>query len=97
MKKKYKFNFFSNISLDFNCFGILKDLINRKNVLERELNEYEARYLKLDEKYRELENKNKELLHASYEAKERLAQGVAEYQIKATVLDEEARRLKRII
>ncbi len=74
-----------------------KDLVNKKNSLERGIEEYEARYLKLDEKYRELENKNKELLHASYEAKERLAQGVAEYQIKANMLDEEARRLKRTV
>jgi hypothetical protein len=32
---------------------------------------------------------------AAYEAKEKLAQGQAEYQIKMVVLDDEARRLKQ--
>lgn len=32
---------------------------------------------------------------AAYEAKEKLAQGSAEYQIKMNMLDEEARRLKQ--
>jgi hypothetical protein len=65
--------------------------------LERDLNEYEARYTKLEAKHKELEHKNRELLQVSYDAKERLAQGNAELQIKSTALDEETRRFKRKI
>jgi hypothetical protein len=49
----------------------------------------------LEEKHKELEKKCQDLQLAAYEAKEKLAQGQAEYQIKMVVLDDEARRLKQ--
>ena len=42
-----------------------------------------------------MERKCQELQLTAYEAKEKLAQGQAEYQIKMVVLDDEARRLKQ--
>ena len=70
-------------------------MLHDKFKLERELNDLNARSSKQDEKFKEIEKKCQELQLVAYEAKEKLAQGSAEYQIKMTVLDEEARRLKR--
>lgn len=70
-------------------------MAHEKSKLERELNDMNQRYNKLDEKFKELERKCQELQLTAYEAKEKLAQGGAEYQIKMSVLDEDARRLKQ--
>lgn len=74
---------------------LIKDLVQEKNRIERDLNDFELRYKKLEEKNRELEKKCQELQLTAYEAKEKLAHGSAEYQIKMAALDEEARRLKQ--
>lgn len=49
----------------------------------------------MDEKFKDLDRKCQELQLAAYEAKEKLAQGQAEYQIKMVVCDDEMRRLKQ--
>lgn len=69
--------------------------MSEKHKMERELNDYNQRYAKLEEKNKEMERKCQELQLAAYEAKEKLAQGSAEYQVKMAMLDEEARRLKQ--
>jgi len=63
--------------------------------LERELGEVTQRENQLNDRVRELERKCQELQSVAYEAKEKLAQGQAEYQIKMVVLDDEARKLKQ--
>ena len=63
--------------------------------MDRDYTDLTARHNKLEEKYKELEKKCQDLQLAAYEAKEKLAQGQAEYQIKMVVLDDEARRLKQ--
>ncbi|RNA23876.1 leucine-rich repeat-containing 45 [Brachionus plicatilis] len=72
-----------------------EDLINERNRIERELNEINGKFDKQCEKIRDLERKCQEFQVISFESKEKLAQGSAEYQIKMNVLDEEARRLKQ--
>ena len=47
------------------------------------------------DKIKELERKCQEFQSIAYDAKEKLAQGQAEYQIKMVVLDDESRRLKQ--
>jgi len=63
--------------------------------LERELGEAGQRENAMAERVKELERKCQELQAVAYEAKERLAQGQAEYQVKMVVLDDEARKLKQ--
>jgi hypothetical protein len=63
--------------------------------LERELGEAGLRENAMAERVKELERKCQELQAVAYEAKERLAQGQAEYQVKMVVLDDEARKLKQ--
>jgi hypothetical protein len=70
-------------------------LIDEKSKLDRDNTDLTMRHNKLEEKYKELEKKCQDLQLAAYEAKEKLAQGQAEYQIKMVVLDDEARRLKQ--
>lgn len=72
-----------------------KEHLNDRLKLERELNDYNQKYAKLEEKNKELERRCQELQLSAYEAKEKLAQGSAEYQIKMSMLDEESRRLKQ--
>ncbi len=49
----------------------------------------------MNDKVKELERKCQELQSIAFDAKEKLAQGQAEYQIKMVVLDDESRRLKQ--
>lgn len=70
-------------------------LINERKKIERELEEMSSKFHKQNEKILELERKVQEYQVVSFEAKEKLAQGSAEYKIKMNVLDEEARRLKQ--
>ena len=63
--------------------------------MDRELNDSNQRYNNLDVKYKELERKCNEFQSIAYDAKEKLAQGQAEYQIKMVVLDDESRKLKQ--
>lgn len=63
--------------------------------MERELNDSNARETKQNDKIIELERKCHELQTIAYDAKEKLAQGQAEYQIKMVVLDDETRKLKQ--
>lgn len=72
-----------------------EEFLSDKSKVERELNDMNIKYSKLDEKCKELERKCQELQLVAFEAKEKLAQGGAEYQIKMNILDEEARRLKQ--
>ncbi len=63
--------------------------------LERDANDMEHRMNQLDERLKESDRKCQELQLTAYEAKEKLVQGQAEYQIKMVVLDDESRRLKQ--
>lgn len=78
-----------------NIYLFKKDLISDKLKLEREVNDLTQRLNQLDDKLKESERKCQEHQLVAYEAKEKLAQGQAEYQIKMVVLDDEARRLKQ--
>lgn len=71
------------------------ELINDRSRLEKELKEINFKFEKQNEKIHDLERKCQELQVISFEAKEKLAQNIAEYQIKTNVLDEEHRRLKQ--
>ena len=75
--------------------ALFQEILNDKLKAERELKDMVHRYNQLDEKFKDIERKCQDLQLAAYEAKEKLAQGQAEYQIKVVVLDEEARRLKQ--
>lgn len=63
--------------------------------LERDMNEMTHKVNQLEEKLKESDRKCQELQLTAFEAKEKLAQGQAEYQVKMVVLDDEARRLKQ--
>lgn len=71
------------------------DLINEKMRIERELSDSNQRYSQMNDKIKELERKCQEFQSIAYEAKEKLAQGQAEYQIKMVVVDDECRKLKQ--
>ena len=74
---------------------VLQDLSNEKSKLEKELSAMSHTCKQLEEKLADVERRCNELQMQTYEAKERLAQGQAEYQIKVVVLDDEVRRLKQ--
>jgi hypothetical protein len=63
--------------------------------LEKELNDMNQRQNQMVDKIKELERKCQEFQSIAFDAKEKLAQGQAEYQIKMVVLDDESRRLKQ--
>ena len=73
----------------------MKEFISERFKLERELNTFNQRYASLEEKLKEQERKCEEFQTISYESKEKLAQGQAEYKIKTVVLEEESKRLKQ--
>lgn len=71
------------------------DFLNEKMRLERELSDSNSRQNSMGDKIKELERKSHEFQSIAFEAKEKLAQGQAEYQIKMVVIDDECRKLKQ--